>query len=183
MSTEQEWLDALRAGDKKSYEALYRRYYRMVESLILRMGGSHTDAQDIFQEAVFALLQTIRKPGFELKGKISTLLYAIARNRWLKHKAAEKIQTRPLEGLAEQLPEENDGEEKRGKEALIELVGQGMQQLEDDCRSLIRYAFYQKLSHAEIARLMGYKEAFVRVKKFRCLEYLRRIVSNKGKSS
>ena len=78
MSREQEWLKELQAGKREAYEKVYRRHYRMVESLVLRMGGDGEDAQDIFQESLFALIQNIRKKGFQLNGKIRTLLYEIA---------------------------------------------------------------------------------------------------------
>lgn len=176
MSKEQEWLDRLRAGKKSAYESLYRQHYRMVEHLVARMGGNREDAQDIFQDALFALMQTIRKPGFQLNGKISTLLYAIARNLWLKRQAADKIPLKEDNRL-EQLPsDEDNGQSAREKEALFQLVNKSLNELEDDCRAVLRYTFYQNLPHAEIARLMGYTEAFVKVKKFRCLEYLRKMV-------
>ncbi len=176
MNKEEEWLDRLRAGKKSAYEDLYRRHYRMVEHLILRMGGNDEDARDVFQEVLFALVQSIRRPGFQLRGKVSTLLYAIARNLWLKKKAAEQPKAE-IGGNLSGIPSEESGrQEALEKEALLTLVSNGMEELEDDCRSVLRYAFYQNLSHAEIARLMGYTEAFVKVKKFRCLEYLRKIV-------
>ena len=178
MSTEQEWLDELRAGKKTAYEALYHRHYRMVESLVVRLGGNGEDARDIFQESLFVLVQNIRKPGFQLTSKVSTLLYAIARNLWLKKKAADKI---PLQetGSLSNVPAGEDGKEAAlEKEALLRMVTESLSKLEDDCRAVLRYAFYQNLPHAEIARLMGYTEAFVKVKKFRCLEYLRKVVRN-----
>ena len=178
MSTEQEWLAELRAGKKSAYEALYHRHFRMVESLVVRLGGGREQARDIFQEALLVLVQSIRKPGFQLTGKLSTLLYAIARNLWLKRKAADKIPIQEAGSLSN-LPAGEDGEKAAlEKEALIQLVTESLGQLEDDCRAVLRYAIYQNLSHAEIARLMGYTEAFVKVKKFRCLEYLRKIVRN-----
>ncbi|MCB0587039.1 MAG: sigma-70 family RNA polymerase sigma factor [Phaeodactylibacter sp.] len=176
MSREQEWLKELQAGKREAYEKVYRRHYRMVESLVLRMGGDGEDAQDIFQESLFALIQNIRKPGFQLNGKISTLLYAIARNIWLKKRASEKVKAGNAGGLAENLPQEGSPREAEEREALIRLVTKSLNDLEEDCREVLRYSFYQNLPQAEIARLMGYSEAFVKVKKFRCLEYLRRIV-------
>lgn len=48
--------------------------------------------------------------------------------------------------------------------------------LEDDCREVLRLSFYEKLPQAEIAQVMGYSDSFVKVKKHRCLEYLRKQV-------
>ena len=69
-----------------------------------------------------------------------------------------------------------DGLSSAEKDSMLDVMADKLGQLEQDCRTVILYSFYQGLSHAQIAALTGYTEAFVKVKKFRCLEYLRKLV-------
>lgn len=51
------------------------------------------------------------------------------------------------------------------------------QQLQEECRQLLDLAIYQEKLHSEIASIMGLSDKYVRVKKFRCLEYLKKCLS------
>ena len=179
--TESYLIEALRRGDPPAFEALYRQYYRMVEDMVLRLSGTRNDAKDVFQDGLFVLVKKLREPAFVLSVKLSTFLYAVTRNIWLKKngKSTTEISFENQElavfGLLEEDAETMSADEQ---EQLITTMNEKLQELEAGCRSILLYAFYQKCSHAEIAKLMGYTEAFVKVKKFRCLEYLRKLLKN-----
>ena len=53
-------------------------------------------------------------------------------------------------------------------------IAEVLKSMKVECRNIIEASFYKKLSGSEIAQLLGYTESFVKVKKFRCLEELRR---------
>jgi RNA polymerase sigma factor (sigma-70 family) len=72
--------------------------------------------------------------------------------------------------------EVQDGLSASEREILLLTINEKLNELEEGCRLILLHAFYQQLPHAEIARIFGYSEAFVKVRKFRCLEYLRRLV-------
>jgi RNA polymerase sigma factor (sigma-70 family) len=177
MGTEQEMLTALKNGNAKAFEELYVRYYRMVSHLIDNLGGKEEDAQDIFQEALFVLVKKIREPDFQLTGKISTLLFAISRNLYLKKRKKGNnelsMEDRKLIQVGDDTDEPVDHEEK---ELMIAILLDKLNSMDEDCRNVLQAVFFKNLPHAEIAKLTGYSEAFVKVKKFRCLEYLRKLV-------
>lgn len=179
LSADARFLEELRGGAPTAFEALYRRYYRMAEDLVLRLNGNRDDAKDVFQETLFVLVKKLREPGFSLSGKLSTFIYAVTRNIWLKKtgKTALEISLENKDMADFGLPEDAPGSMSEEEEdALIRAMNEKMQELEEGCRSILLYVFYQQLSHGEIARRCGYTEAFVRVKKFRCLEYLRKLM-------
>lgn len=179
IQTEGDFLMELRSGSPNAFEELYRRYYRMVEDMVLKYRGSTEDARDTFQEALFVFVKKLREPGFTLTSKASTYLYAIARNLYLKKsgKSGTEISVdQQVFNFSAQSDPFTDGLAQNEQDSLLKLVSEKLENLEADCRSLIEYSFYQCLSHAQIASLMGYTEAFVKVKKFRCLEYLRKLV-------
>ncbi|MCF8246117.1 MAG: RNA polymerase sigma factor [Saprospiraceae bacterium] len=173
------YLAELRKGSPKAFEELYNRYFRMVEDMVFKFNGSTEDARDVFQEALFVFVKKLRDPDFVLTSKASTFIYAIARNLYLKKagKATVEISMdqQQFSFFAEADPVQGDLSPAE-KDSMLNLMADKLGQLEEDCRAVITYSFYQGLSHAQIAELTGYTEAFVKVKKFRCLEYLRKLV-------
>ncbi len=168
-------LESLRKGDSAAFEFLYRQYYRMVAKQTNERGLQDSDAQDVFQEVLIVLVRKIHDPAFELSAKLSTFLFAIARNLLLK-----KSGKLPVMHTADSVPLSSDvqladtGPDEM--EERLNAVVRTLDVLEPECRTLLLLSFYEKRSQAEIAEEMGYTEAFVKVKKHRCLNYLRKHV-------
>lgn len=168
-------VEALRSDMPAAFEALYRRYYRMVAKQVTDQGRNDIDAEDIFQELLFILVGKIRKADFQLTAKLSTFLFAIARNLIYK-KAGKKAELSAEENfftsLNEPAPTDTLDDRKIWEEKLNVVVGH-LELMEEDCRRLLRLSFYEKRSQVEISTEMGYSESYVKVKKHRCLNYLR----------
>lgn len=173
--TDEVLLEALRQDTPAAFEALYRRYYRMVVKQVNEQRRLDINAEDIFQELLFILVEKIRKPEFQLSAKLSTFLFAISRNLIFK-KTGQKTE---LPGDEMLFSDRNDSEvpdsleERQILEEKLNVVVGHLELLEEDCRRLLKMSFYEKRSQAEISLEMGYSEAYVKVKKHRCLNYLR----------
>ena len=174
-------LGPLRAGDPKAFEDAYRRYYPMILKLITENGGTGIDARDVFQETMIVLINKLGDPDFSLSGKLSTYLYAVARNIWFKRGRGIKGKTQHTD--PEQFSQldlsqsSNEIADKQEREALFDLIAEKMEELEPDCRRVLFLSIQQNFSHNEIAEIMDYSKSFVKVKKYRCLEYLRKMLS------
>lgn len=176
--TEDELLKALRQGAAPAFEMLYRQYFRMVAKQTADAGLGSADAEDLFQEVLVVLVRKIKEPEFQLTAKLSTYLFAIARNLILK-KASPKAEFSTGEIAAFQTdapPAANELEDREQRENQLNVVVGYLEALEDDCQQLLKLSFFEKYSQAEIAEKMGYADSFVKVKKHRCLEYLRKQV-------
>lgn len=68
-------------GAEPAFEALYRRHRDWALRVAGRLTRTHADAADITQEAFITLLRQF--PGFRLRGKLTTFLYPVLRNRAL----------------------------------------------------------------------------------------------------
>ncbi len=179
ITVDSDYLDELRRGSPKAFEELYNRYFRMVEDMVLKFNGSTEDARDVFQEALFVFVKKLRDPAFTLTSKASTFIYAVARNLYLKKAGKATVEISIDQQQFSIFKQEEPVQEDLSpieKDSLLNVMNDKLGQLEADCRAVIVYSFYQGLSHAQIASLTGYTEAFVKVKKFRCLEYLRKMV-------
>lgn len=183
LENQEQLLQALRRGDGAVFEQLYRRYFPMVFSLIKQNQGNMEDAKEVFQETMLVLFKKVRdKPQFEFTAAPGTFIYAVARNQWyLRLRASRRnthiamTDTMPFQELED--PAADAEEAYRYNEQEL-AVSEMLSAMNPDCRNLIEAAFYQKLSGAAIAEKLGYTEAFVKVKKFRCMEELRKMVKN-----
>jgi RNA polymerase sigma-70 factor (ECF subfamily) len=70
-------------GDGKAFEELYRRHYRRVYALTLRMMGNPTEAEDMTQDV---FLQLFNKVGmFRGESAFTTWLHRMTVNQVLMH--------------------------------------------------------------------------------------------------
>lgn len=172
-------LEALKAGKRQAFEDLYREYYKMIFKLITTNNGSSDDAQDIFQESLIVLVKNLRKEDFELKAKLGTYLYSIARNLWLyRLRGTKNIHNIALEDAGAQhlALDEEEIVRKRVNEKRYEVMADKLAELKADCRKIIVESFKKGRALKELAAEMGYTDAFIRVKKNRCMnEYRKRV--------
>lgn len=179
--TEEALLRGLKNEERAAFEHLYRNGYPMAVKQVSEAGFAPEDAEDLFQEALLVLVKNVHKPDFTLTAKLSTYLFAIVRNLLLKkrtQKTPGALDESKLGQMADNDTEENSADRKIW-ESQLNVVVACLELLEDNCNQLLRMSFFEQRSHAEIAAALGYSEAFVKVKKHRCLDYLR----NKVKSN
>lgn len=171
-------LKALRNSEPAAFESLYHQYFRMVAKQAHDQGGGSNEVEDLFQEVLFILVRKVRDPEFQLSSKLSTFLFAIARNLLLK-KAGKKPDLELDNSVLSKLEKEmDDPTDREIWEDQLNVVVGNLELMEDGCQTLLRMTFFEKRSHAEVAEELGYKESFVKVKKHRCLEYLRKAVKD-----
>ena len=141
-------------GDEKSVDELMKRYEA---ALILYITGYLHDvheAEDLMIEA-FAYLFT-KRPAIR-DGGLKAYLYKTARNMALRHKHKWKIHF-SLEAL------EEEPESKTLVEEVIQTAEQRrilhfcMEQLKSDYREALYLVYFEGMSHAEAAYLMGKAE-------------------------
>ena len=168
-------LAAVRNRENAALEYLYREYYTMICSYVIKNNGSEDDARDIFQEVLLILYKKLNEDlHFVLNVEISTYLYAIAQNLWRSNlrKKNSKMEIDELNNLSDSIEDINNQEELVETEKKYDTVANVLKSMKKECREIIEAAFYKRLSAADIAQLMGYTESFVKVKKFNALKNL-----------
>lgn len=175
-------LTELKAGKATAFEAIYRNYYPMVLKMVSDNSGSSNEAQDVFQEMLLVLVKKIRESDFKLSAKLSTYLFAVARNIWFKRGRGMQGKTSMIDSeqfsrMDLTLPE-NELEDVIEREQMLDTMSAKMDELEPDCRRILFLSIQQNFSQKEIAEIMDYSVSFVKVKKFRCLKYLREKVKD-----
>jgi len=171
-----EWLKRLREDTAAAFEELYKTQFIKVQAYITQNNGTTDDARDIFQEALIVLYKKAMSQDFELRANPGTYLYSTATKKWLNHITRKKrvLSTDSQAHLLNQIPIENEIEEKRIYDKKTVLAYEVLKEIGDKCQQLLEYVIFEKLSHAEVAAKMGFDTGSVKVIKSRCMKTYRK---------
>ena len=174
-------LDLIRQGDSLAVKKLYEEAFHYCASFILKNQGNIENARELFQESLFVLIKKSRNPEFKIQYSIKAFLYTVIRNLWLK-----QLNQRNKGGLELTiddpsnhviLEEIDDFEENKALEEKHQQLYKGIKQLNEDCQNIISLTFYKKMSDKEIAPQLGYSLEFVRQKRRRCINQLKKMMA------
>ncbi|MCD6200853.1 MAG: sigma-70 family RNA polymerase sigma factor [Bacteroidales bacterium] len=161
---------------------LYEQILPILEIYVGKMGGSSSDAKDLFQEAMIVVFQKIRKEAFEPRKNIPEYIVGICKKMWFD-RLSEKQKTLNIEFLEEkddQLGDEMlvDPEPVNPEEIKRALYLRHITALKKECREIL-YMVRQGITLEEISRLYGYPDArIIYNKKAYCLQKLIERIKN-----
>jgi len=159
------------AGDERALEEVYSRWSSLVFTMARRATGNESDAADITQ-AVF-LSAWRGRAGFESsKGSLPGWLVTITRRRVADHWESISRETRKIDAESARLDEEavaGHAEESVNRV----LIADELSQLGEPQRKIIELAFFQDLTHAQIARALDIPLGTVKSHIRRALDRLR----------
>ena len=179
--TDNDFMVGLLNGNNDVLSALYKKYYNIVLKFILYNSGTSAAAQDIYQETIIVLFESVKKPGFELKCQLQTYIFSIAKRLWLKELKKngktflfKESEENNLVDVSEDLKEFDE------KEAEIEKMNKSLIDLGEPCSELIKDFYINKLSMEQIAEKFGYTNADnAKTQKYKCLQRLKKIFFEK----
>ena len=141
----------IRGGDETAMADLYDRYSGIVYGVALRVLGDTTAAEDVLQEV---FLQLWRNPqAFDAdRGRLPAWLAVIARNRAIDH-----LRKRPPEDDIEDLAVSTgvNLENTTAQRLAMEKVRGVLAQIPAEQRRLLEMAFFEGMTHSEIAAKTG----------------------------
>jgi RNA polymerase sigma factor (sigma-70 family) len=170
-------LDALRNGDDSGLEELFHKNRRSITSLVMRNNGTQDDAEDVLQESLIVLWERIRKGTFEYQAKLSTFIYATAKNIWFR-KLARTRREFPSAGETFEIPSEDSTPfEKMEDNERILAVEQAMEEIGNPCRDILLLYYWEEQTMENIALKLGFANAdTVKSKKYQCKKALEKLV-------
>lgn len=146
----------------------------MVEKYILDNKGTKEDGRDIFQDAIYILIKKLSKPNFELSSKLSTFLFGIAKNLWLR-----KLTAKGLDAAAYSA-ELNTGhlsEDEQDQLFKVKKMKVALEKLGEPCRGILTEFYYNQSSMKEIAELYHYSNPeHAKNQKYKCLMRLKKLM-------
>ncbi|MGW0216621.1 RNA polymerase sigma factor [Micromonospora chokoriensis] len=142
-----------RAGDEVALREAYDRYGRAVHHLATSMLANRSDAEDVTQ-ATFVAAWLGRDTFDPAKGSLVGWLLGIGRRKVIDRMRASARETRVVETVR-QLPEptSTDPDPDRVVDRLV--IADELARLPDDQRRMLELAFYDDLTHQQIATVTG----------------------------
>ena len=144
-------LAAIRSGDESGMAALYDRYSAVVYSVALRVLGDTGAAEDVLQEV---FMQLWRNPGLfdSSRGSLGPWLAVIARHRAIDGLRKRRPET-DIDDVVLSVAPDLAGEAGRARAA--EKVRSAMGTMAPAQRSALEMAYWEGMSHSEIADKTG----------------------------
>ncbi len=155
----QDWLLLRRiaSGDAQALADLYDVHSGTIYSLALRILRNQKSAEVVVQGTFVSVWEKAGRYDPKLAG-VSTWLFAIARNlaidEWRKESRSREV------SLAEEIPEAVDSSEQRNPLSKAiqgqrrEIVMQALSQIPKEQKQVIYLAYYDGLSHRQIAETL-----------------------------
>ncbi|MFY9308710.1 MAG: sigma-70 family RNA polymerase sigma factor [Bacteroidia bacterium] len=175
--TDQEILLNIRNGNlNKPVKLLYNEFPK-IKAGIISAGGDAETAEELFHDALIVLIEKVNHPAFELKSKLSTFLYGIARFLWMNaHRKqarnnkvdwADDIEFSDLLG-----PYDNEREEKLL--AMEKIIAS----LSVKCQSIFERFYFKNESMDKIAKALGFSSVnSAKTQKYKCMEQAIKLAS------
>lgn len=144
-------LSAIQSGSQDAMTAFFDRYSKMVYSVALRVLNDSSEAENVMQEI---FIQVWRNPrGYDAaRGSLGAWLVVVARNRAIDQLRRRKPAD-PVELFA--LPSSMNLAQETERGLLLEKIRRAMDGLPAEQRGAIEFAFFEGLSHSEIAAKTG----------------------------
>jgi RNA polymerase sigma-70 factor, ECF subfamily len=144
-------LARVRSGDQNAMATIFDRYSRVVYSVALRVLKDPAQAEDVMQEI---LIQVWRNPDAFISGRgtLGAWLAVVARNR-----AIDTLRRRrPSESVEDcVLVAKTDVASESEQNVMMEKVRVVIKELPPDQKRSVEMAFFDGLSHTEIAEQTG----------------------------
>ncbi|HLJ89496.1 MAG TPA: sigma-70 family RNA polymerase sigma factor [Candidatus Angelobacter sp.] len=141
----------IRAGDESAMLGIYDRYSGIVYGVALRVLGNTAEAEDVLQEVFLQLWRNPQAFNAE-RGRLPAWLAVITRNRAIDH-----LRKRPMEEDVEELSiaVDDDLAETASQRQAADKVRTVLSQLPLAQRQALEFAFFEGMTHTEIAEKTG----------------------------
>lgn len=169
--TDQEIIQGLKSGESYAVKYLAKDYLPVIRYYISKNNGNEEDAKDIFQDALYIIIEKIHNNDFVLQGALSTYLFAICKNLWLmaldRQKAAKNYE---LRRLADHI--DSDFTEAVDQVFYENIFRQCFEAMDQVSQKILKM-YWMEISPSEIADKLGYSYGYVRKKKSECMKELK----------
>jgi RNA polymerase sigma-70 factor (ECF subfamily) len=139
-------------GDRAAFAALFERYAGRIKGFLIRSGFPPAEADEAAQEVMLSIWR--RADSFDpARAGAATWIYAIARNRRVDMLRRRRPEPDPEDPLFAPDPEPQPAAtaQRRDRDRAVRAAMTG---LTEEQRLVVRLAFYDGLSHGEIAAMI-----------------------------
>ncbi len=177
VESDQQVIRRIRQGDESALVHVYRTNIVMVRKFILDNSGREEDADDMLQDALVVLWENVTHGDFDLTSKISTYVYSVVRNKWLREISKRKIgKTSNVDDYVvaeERIDVLKDIVHREEYQIILKCISD----LGSTCRKVLTMFYLEEKGMEEIARELKFANTDVaKAKKWQCKKELENLV-------
>jgi RNA polymerase sigma-70 factor (ECF subfamily) len=164
-------IEAAKSGDQEAFRQIVERYQGAVYNLAYRMLGDPEEAEDAAQEIFVRLYRQLGR--YDPERKFSTWTLAIATNYCIDQLRRRRMQLVPLENIipwarARDAGPEGEALSRESRDEVQRLL----KQLPEKYRAPLVLRYWEDLSCAEIAEILGVPEGTIKTQIHRARKQL-----------
>ena len=164
-ATDQYFLKGIMSNETKILNEIYQKFLPSIKKYVLANSGTQSDALDVFQEGLMVIYKKLRNGDLQLSSSFHTYLFSVCKFIWfnqLKSKHHKNVQNEPYNDIIADINIENEYMELE-KQKLFEAK---LNELPSESMKVLKL-FLNKKSIKQIAKIMGYTEAYTKKKKYK----------------
>lgn len=165
-------------GSREAFEQLYRAWQTRLFRYLLRMVGDSGRAEELANDTMIAAWKAAAS--FKGQSKVSTWLFAIARNKALNSLRQHQPETVEVEEAIGVAAASGGQELAVSRDRLQVAMKDALRELSADHREVMELTFYQELSYGEIAEIMQCPVNTVKTRMFYAKKKLQEILESRG---
>lgn len=163
--------ESIKKGDIKSYEALFRAYYKPLLIYSERIVSDTDDANEIVQDIFLKLWE--KRKNLEIKTSVNSYLYRAVYNNSLQLLKRKKLDLKYKQYKFHQSNESISPSENMIATELNHKIGLLLEQLPDNCKRIFRMSRFQGLKYQEIADELAISIKTVEANMTKALKFFR----------
>lgn len=170
-----EILAGCRVNDHKSFEILFKRYYRVLLGIALRYCRNRAEAEDVLQDAFIKIFQNIKS--YNGSGSFEGWM-----KRIVQHTAINSYKSNLKSNLHVEISEREEELSDKSFESLFcgsdtEEIVTLLQKLPEGYRIAINMYFVDDYSHKEIAEMLDISIGTSKSQLFKAKNYLKHLLN------
>ena len=157
-------------------EILYNKARPIIIRYALNNDSSVDEAEDLVQNTVIIVYEQILLGKLVLTSSMTTYIYGIAKNLWLKELRKKRILALPL---SDETDFESDNQDDLTENRLNQLQ-KAIEELDAKCQEILKSRYWQNMRFNEMSQIYNTTVASLKMKSSRCHESLQLIIKRNG---
>jgi len=146
-------LDKLKDQPEIALKVLYKQYYNYICSVVYKMIGDSTLAEDIAQEVFVEVWK--RRESLDVNLSLRGYLRRVAVNKTLNYIRSQKMNFEDDDALLQVPSTDNSTQKILEAEDLQKVINESINSLPDKCRVVFGLSRFEELSYKEISSELG----------------------------
>lgn len=172
--TDQQLLEGLWTDDYGALKIIYQRFQPQVLGLVAKQGGTASESEDVFQDALVVLFKK-KDQDFKLTAGLGTYLVGVSRFIWLRKQKRKKREVRVTPAHTEGLTDSAELEDTLIRLDKRKLFQEKLSVLEDSCQRVLRM-FFARIPLRDIAEKLNYTSDYIKKKNKTCKAKLTKLI-------